>query len=124
MAVACWPNHYFTCTKPQGVSSTTTSLLYPVLSVNDLLTPHDLHHLSLIVPLLKVILSMSLNDVWEAAAANPFHPAVSKDWQFSLGFTLLLIGIVKGCNHESVDAEICLAFVLTGLFGLSELSSW
>lgn len=35
---------------------------------------------------------MSLNEVWEAASATPFHPLVSKDSQFSVGFNLLLIG--------------------------------
>lgn len=45
---------------------------------------------------------MSLNEVWEGAAGSPFHPTVSKDKQFLVGFTLLLI-----------------AFVLTGLFGLN-----
>ena len=35
---------------------------------------------------------MSLNEVWEAAAGNPFHPAVSKERQFLAGFTLLLTG--------------------------------
>jgi len=45
---------------------------------------------------------MSLNEVWEAAAKNPFNPTVSKDWQFTVGFLLLLT-----------------AFILTGLFGLN-----
>lgn len=35
---------------------------------------------------------MSLNEVWEAASAHPFSPVVSKDNQFSVGFSLLLIG--------------------------------
>jgi hypothetical protein len=35
---------------------------------------------------------MSLNEVWEAASATPFHPLVSKDNQFAVGFNLLLIG--------------------------------
>ncbi|KAK0509255.1 hypothetical protein JMJ35_008626 [Cladonia borealis] len=45
---------------------------------------------------------MSLNEVWEGAAGSPFYPTVSKDKQFLVGSTLLLI-----------------AFVLTGLFGLN-----
>ncbi|KAL3476375.1 repair protein Rad1/Rec1/Rad17-domain-containing protein [Aspergillus californicus] len=45
---------------------------------------------------------MSLNQVWEAASASPYTPLVSKDSQFAVGFTLLL-----------------LALVLTGLFGLN-----
>lgn len=35
---------------------------------------------------------MSLNQVWEAASANPFSPVIPKDSQFILGFTLLLTG--------------------------------
>ena len=94
-----------------------------MLIVYDLLTTYEFHRLSLTIPLLNLVLSMSLNDVWEAAAANPFHPVVGKDWQFSLGFTLLLIGIVQSCNHERVDADNYPAFILTGLFGLSEVST-
>jgi cell cycle checkpoint protein len=45
---------------------------------------------------------MSLNKVWEAASASPYSPLISKDHQFSVGFTLLLS-----------------AFILTGLFGLN-----
>jgi cell cycle checkpoint protein len=35
---------------------------------------------------------MSLNEVWEAASASPYTPLISKDSQFSVGFTLLLSG--------------------------------
>ena len=35
---------------------------------------------------------MSLNEVWEGAAGNPFDPLVPKERQFLVGFTLLLIG--------------------------------
>lgn len=35
---------------------------------------------------------MSLNEVWEAASANPYTPLVPKDSQFFVGFTLLLTG--------------------------------
>ncbi|KAL2860726.1 putative DNA repair protein Rad1 [Aspergillus lucknowensis] len=45
---------------------------------------------------------MSLNQVWEAAAASPYTPLIAKDSQFSVGFTLLL-----------------LALILTILFGLN-----
>ena len=45
---------------------------------------------------------MSLHEVWKAAADKPFQPAVSKDNQLYLGFTLLVIGVV-----------------LTGFFGLN-----
>jgi cell cycle checkpoint protein len=36
---------------------------------------------------------MSLNEVWEAAAGSPFHPAIPKERQFVVGFSLLLTGI-------------------------------
>lgn len=36
---------------------------------------------------------MSLNEVWEAASATPFQPFVAKDSQFSVGFSLLLLGM-------------------------------
>ncbi|KAL4787274.1 repair protein Rad1/Rec1/Rad17-domain-containing protein [Aspergillus varians] len=45
---------------------------------------------------------MSLNQVWEAASAHPYTPFISKDSQFTVGFSLLL-----------------LALILTGLFGLT-----
>lgn len=35
---------------------------------------------------------MSLNDVWDGAAGSPFYPLVSKDSQFFVGFSLLLVG--------------------------------
>ncbi|KAJ6090126.1 hypothetical protein N7486_008941 [Penicillium sp. IBT 16267x] len=37
---------------------------------------------------------MSLNEVWEAASATPFHPIVSKDSQFAIGFNLLLVAVI------------------------------
>lgn len=37
---------------------------------------------------------MSLREVWEAAAGSPFTPTVSKDYQLTLGFTLLLTAVV------------------------------
>lgn len=45
---------------------------------------------------------MSLNDLWEGAAGSPYYPAVSKERQFLVASSLLLI-----------------AFVLTSLFGLN-----
>ncbi|KAF2236063.1 hypothetical protein EV356DRAFT_498895 [Viridothelium virens] len=45
----------------------------------------------------------SIHDLWEAASASPYEPTVSRDSQFYVGFTLLLI-----------------AFVLTSLFGLNQ----
>ena len=45
---------------------------------------------------------MSLYEVWEAAVSSPFTPSVSKDNQLTVGFTLLIIGVL-----------------FTGLFGLN-----
>ncbi|CAL8582937.1 MAG: hypothetical protein LQ349_004354 [Xanthoria aureola] len=45
---------------------------------------------------------MSLNDLWEGAAKNPYYPAVAKEKQFLVASILLLT-----------------AFVLTGFFGLN-----
>ena len=39
-------------------------------------------------------MSQSLNDIWEASASQPFEPAVSKEQQFSVGFTLLLFALI------------------------------
>lgn len=50
-------------------------------------------------------MAQSLQGVWQGAAANPFMPIIGKDSQFSLGFSLLTIGIL-----------------LCGYFGLSEYS--
>ncbi|TGO84965.1 hypothetical protein BPOR_0446g00080 [Botrytis porri] len=44
----------------------------------------------------------SLHGVWESAVGNPFIPTVGKDSQFTLGFSLLCIGVL-----------------LSGLFGLN-----
>ena len=48
-------------------------------------------------------MSQSLIDIWEASASQPFEPAVAKEQQFSVGFTLLLF-----------------ALICSSLFGLSE----
>jgi len=37
---------------------------------------------------------MSLHEVWVAAAADPFRPAVAKENHLSVGFSLLLIGLI------------------------------
>ncbi|KAJ4987590.1 DNA repair protein [Stagonosporopsis vannaccii] len=47
-------------------------------------------------------MSSPLADVWEAAAASPFQPAIGKDSQFAIGFALLFASLL-----------------LTGFFGLS-----
>ena len=61
---------------------------------------------------------MSLNEVWEGAAESPFYPLVSKERQFLVGFSLLLIGQCNfSCSEEWADHK---AIVLTGLYGLSK----
>jgi len=45
----------------------------------------------------------SLQELWDASANQPFAAAISKQSQFAVGITLLFV-----------------AFILTGLFGLSE----
>lgn len=64
---------------------------------------------------------MSLNEVWEAASANPFSPVIPKSSQFVVGFNLLLLGkALRGSWKCACLLTGCgLAFVLTGLFGLS-----
>ena len=66
---------------------------------------------------------MSLEDVWLSASSTPFYPIVSKDSQFSVAFSLLLVGMVTvwGTNYQ-LDANFDIALVLTGLFGLSKLA--
>lgn len=39
-------------------------------------------------------MSQSLASIWEASASQPFEPAVSKTQHFSVGFTLLLFGLI------------------------------
>ncbi|KAI9660007.1 MAG: hypothetical protein M1821_001359 [Bathelium mastoideum] len=61
----------------------------------------------------------SLQDLWEAATARPFEPTVSKDSQFFVGFSLLLIG--KFCaRYRSIETDKRVALVLTSLFGLNQ----
>ena len=52
----------------------------------------DLHQFVPQLHLSNLILLMSLNEVWEAASATPFIPLIAKDSQFSVGFSLLLLG--------------------------------
>ncbi|ORY54570.1 uncharacterized protein BCR38DRAFT_491458 [Pseudomassariella vexata] len=35
----------------------------------------------------------SLHEVWQTAPGSPFFPTVGKESQFTVGFTLILIGI-------------------------------
>jgi hypothetical protein len=56
------------------------------------------------------LLPMSLNEIWEAAAGSPFTPAVSKDYQLTLGFALLLTGVVLtilfGLNRSFISLPL------------------
>lgn len=67
-------------------------------------------------------MSAPLNDIWEAAAANPYQPAFSKDAQFVVGFGLLLLGehIFKLADGTAIDNSI--ATILAAVFGLSTSS--
>ena len=53
---------------------------------------------------------MSLNEVWEAAAGSPFTPAVSKDYQLTVGFSLLLASVVLtilfGLNRSVISLPL------------------
>jgi cell cycle checkpoint protein len=53
---------------------------------------------------------MSLNEVWEAAAGSPFTPAISKDSQLPIGFTLLLAAVVLtvlfGLNRSFISLPL------------------
>ena len=53
---------------------------------------------------------MSLHEVWEAAAGNPFQPSISKNYQFTVGFSLLLAGVVLtilfGLNRSIVSLPL------------------
>ncbi|KAL5340823.1 repair protein Rad1/Rec1/Rad17-domain-containing protein [Aspergillus crustosus] len=68
---------------------------------------------------------MSLNQVWEAASASPYTPIISKDSQFTVGFTLLLLAlfltILFGLNRSflsiaSFGAPASLAFGFGAVF--------
>ena len=63
-------------------------------------------------------MSSPLIGVWEAAAGSPYHPAVGKGTQFTVGFTLLFISMLV---HGAIAsyANIRPALVLGALFGLS-----
>lgn len=41
-----------------------------------------------------------LRDLWDAAAGQPYEPAIGKNSQFTVGFTLLLTGML-GMLFES-----------------------
>ncbi|KAJ6166507.1 hypothetical protein N7470_001954 [Penicillium chermesinum] len=58
---------------------------------------------------------MSLNEVWEAASAAPFHPVVSKDGQFAVGFNLLLVDRSFG-NLLTLGVPASLAFGFGAVF--------
>lgn len=69
---------------------------------------------------------MSLYQDWQAANKSPFYPYIGKNNQFLVGFALLAVG--KSCHvcrwwcskAENADSNRYIAFVYTGLFGLSE----
>lgn len=44
---------------------------------------------------------MSLEEVWEGAAGSPFSPLVAKEYQFFVGFSLLLTGQCALSSHVS-----------------------
>ena len=53
---------------------------------------------------------MSLNEIWEAAAGSPFTPAVSKNYQLTVGFSLLLasvlLTILFGLNRSLISLPL------------------
>ena len=71
--------------------------------------PHSAH--LLVDPNLNpTVVSMSvvqpLHDIWNAAAGQQYEPTISKNTQFTLGFSLLFFGIappVLGCSPLSAD---------------------
>lgn len=68
-------------------------------------------------------MSNPLLDVWEAAASQPFHPTIGKDTQFTVGFALLAACMLRSgpfwCSHSRALLTVCVALVLTTIFGLS-----
>ena len=49
---------------------------------------------------------MSLTEVWEGAAGSPFSPLIGKDWQFLVGFSLLLTGPwPQSCYDDDDDGK-------------------
>lgn len=46
---------------------------------------------------------MSLNQVWEAASASPYTPLIAKESQFTVGFTLLLLGELEKPLGQSIN---------------------
>lgn len=64
-------------------------------------------------------MSSPLTDVWEAAAASPFQPAIGKDSQFALGFALLFACELRCCAPSWRSTDPPPALLLTGFFGLS-----
>ncbi|KAL6706406.1 hypothetical protein ACN47E_005512 [Coniothyrium glycines] len=55
-------------------------------------------------------MSTPLLDVWEAAAASSFAPAIGKNSQFTVGFVLLAISLVLttifGLNRSFINLPI------------------
>ncbi len=61
----------------------------------------------------------NLLQAWEAAKATPFQPLVSKDSQFFVAFSLLLVGMLYVSIFKVSLTDQLPAFVLTGTFALS-----
>lgn len=53
---------------------------------------------------------MSLKEVWDAAAASPFEPAIGKESQLLVGLFLISIGLVLtvafGLNRSLVSVSV------------------
>ena len=56
----------------------------------------------------------SLQEVWAAAAANPFKPFIGKDEHFFLGFALLSLGILL-CGYFGMSMHIGSFFYMNGM---------
>lgn len=60
-----------------------------------------------------------LLQVWEAAKADPYYPAIGKDSQFLVGFLLLATGTRKHHDSQIYRSNGTIAFLLTGIFALN-----
>lgn len=57
-------------------------------------------------------MSSSLLEVWNTAATSPFYPAVGKNNQFFVGFTLLVSGTLPGLRPLVFLSNMRQAFFL------------
>ncbi|GAB7354022.1 hypothetical protein MBLNU459_g4609t2 [Dothideomycetes sp. NU459] len=61
-----------------------------------------------------------LNDLWTAAAGQPYEPTISKNSQFTVGFTLLFTGMRHASPQQiQNNVDLSIALVLSGYFGLN-----